>query len=476
MATDGYAVTAQHFAEQMAMLRAAGFTTITAGQFVHFVAGTGTLPAKPVLLTFDDGISSAWRAADPILEHYHMHAVLFVITSQVGQHGSYYLSVKQLRALRDSGRWDLEAHTDNGHRQVVASASGTLGPFLTSREWLPSEDRSETLSEYRARVVADLDRCIAKLRALGVEPRLFAFPFSAATTSTNDPRVIPILQRLVAARFAVSLVDSPQHRFIAPDTGSADLPRFLVTSSTTTGALFDDLSAHEPLPLPLDLARPFHSWTLDQRRLSGQFAERGGLSFSPPPKTWISAHWSPTNALPMREATVHVLARHLGTAAAGSALTVIVRPDDAGVPASVTIGPSTLRIEASTTIVCPISASPSHRLGVAYHGTVLQVTVDGHLATSMRLSSAQGSGIGLGAWRDSESSPAPVVGGLIRSSRLDLAHGKRPLRCADPAAARLARGGPSQPSTRRHRRASSGARRRSTVAQLSRASRDRRRS
>ena len=119
-----YTVTAEQFAEQMEMLREAGFTTITAGQFEQFVAGTGELPEKPVLLTFDDGITSAWQVADPILEEYRMHAVLFVITSELDQHAPYYLTSKQLRDLRDSGRWDIEAHTDDGHHQVRSSAGG----------------------------------------------------------------------------------------------------------------------------------------------------------------------------------------------------------------------------------------------------------------------------------------------------------------------------------------------------------------
>ena len=107
-------------------------------------------------------------------------------------------------------------------------------------------------------------------------------------------------------------------------------------------------ATHVPLPLPRDLAHPFDSWVIDQRKLSTGFAPTDGLSFSPPPKTWISARWVPSNALPMRDATVRVLAKHLGTAAAGSAVTLVVRPDDNSAPASVTVGPSTLRIAGAT--------------------------------------------------------------------------------------------------------------------------------
>ena len=89
---------------------------------------------------------------------------------------------RQLLALRDSGRWDLEAHTDNGHRLVLSSPTDQYGPFLTSLEWLPARHRYETLAEYTTRVTVDLDRCVAYLRAIGVDPKIFVFPFSAATT------------------------------------------------------------------------------------------------------------------------------------------------------------------------------------------------------------------------------------------------------------------------------------------------------
>ena len=175
-------VSPQEFARHLAMLRAAGFSSITAVQFEHFLAGTGQLPAKPILITFDDGVSSTWRAADPILKHYKMNAVLFVITSEIGRHAPYYLSSHELRDLRDSGRWELEAHTDAGHGTVPAAPSMKKAPFLTNREWLPAEDRYETLAEYELRIAGDLDRSIEKL------PRSASPPISSPSRSRPAAR------------------------------------------------------------------------------------------------------------------------------------------------------------------------------------------------------------------------------------------------------------------------------------------------
>jgi biofilm PGA synthesis lipoprotein PgaB len=449
-----YSVSPEDFARELAMLRAAGFTSITADQFERFATGSGSLPAKPILITFDDGASSAWRVADPILKRYHMHAVLFVITSQIGKHAPYYLSWSELRALRKSGRWDLEAHTDDGHHAIVAAPSGRLGPFLTNRAWLPSEDRYETLAEFTSRVQHDLDRCIAKLRTLGVDPHLFAFPFSASTTPTNDRRVIPILRELVDSRFDVSLVDSSQHRYISRAVPSRhDLPRFLVTSNMSAQDLFDDLSANEPLPLPGNLARPLTNWVVEQDDLRADLRGRGGLRFDPPVRTWLSARWVPKNAFPMRDATLHVLAAHLGTTAAGSAVTLVVRPDDNAEPATVTVGPSMLRISAAKNLRCALSPASSHRLAVAYRGSTLHVVVDDRRAATVRLASPRGSGIGLGAWRDSTASPQPVVRELKQADKVaPLRVAGRPLRCTPdtPRSTRApkAHGGHARPQTR----------------------------
>jgi biofilm PGA synthesis lipoprotein PgaB len=434
------------------MLDAAGFTTITAAQFAHFLDGTGTLPTKPILITFDDGASSAWRVADPLLARYGMHAVLFVITSEIGRHAPYYISSSELRGLRSSGRWDLEAHTDNGHREIVSSPSDQWGPFLTNRMWLTSENRFETLAEYRTRVASDLDRCIAKLRALGVDPHLFAFPFSAATTPTNDPRVIPILFKLVAARFSASLIDSDQHRYVSRVLPNRyELPRFLVRSSTTARGLFEELASHAPFPHTGNLTDPAANWVVDQRALESAMRGQNGLTFAPPTRTWISAHWAPKNALPVRDATLRVVAARLGSAARGSAVTLVVRPDDNTLPATVTVGPSTLRIHGTTSLICSLAPAPSHRLSVTYQGSTLEVAVDDRSAATVQLATTAGSGIGIGAWRDSARSPEPVVRKLIEVSPTAFRIAKARLKCttdiALPASSRNSRTQPSNGST-----------------------------
>ncbi len=131
-----YSVTPDAFNMQMAALAAAGFHTITSRQFVGFLRGTATLPEKPILLTFDDSVKSVWINADPILELYGFHGVVFTITGRVGAHQPYYMTWKEVERMAESGRWDFESHTKFGHSRVRVGAGVDVAAFLTNKEWL----------------------------------------------------------------------------------------------------------------------------------------------------------------------------------------------------------------------------------------------------------------------------------------------------------------------------------------------------
>lgn len=78
-------VTPRTFEEQMIALVEAGYTSVSLAELYDYVMGQGSLPEKPVLITFDDGYASNYETAYPILEQYGMKAVIFVIGSSVGK-------------------------------------------------------------------------------------------------------------------------------------------------------------------------------------------------------------------------------------------------------------------------------------------------------------------------------------------------------------------------------------------------------
>jgi peptidoglycan/xylan/chitin deacetylase (PgdA/CDA1 family) len=82
---DKMAVTPEVFGEQLAYLREAGFTSLTAGQLAEILTRGGAgLPARPVVLTFDDGYGDFYDHALPLLKQHELTGTLFQTTGWVG--------------------------------------------------------------------------------------------------------------------------------------------------------------------------------------------------------------------------------------------------------------------------------------------------------------------------------------------------------------------------------------------------------
>ena len=79
-----YIVPQADLAAQLDYLQAAGYTTITMRDYLAARQGEYTLPAKPVILTFDDGYEDNYTVLLPELEQRGMCATVYVVTNDVG--------------------------------------------------------------------------------------------------------------------------------------------------------------------------------------------------------------------------------------------------------------------------------------------------------------------------------------------------------------------------------------------------------
>jgi peptidoglycan/xylan/chitin deacetylase (PgdA/CDA1 family) len=98
------------FAAQMLWLHAHGFRAVTLEQVYRYWRGQGPLPARPVVLTFDDGYRSDYLAARPVLRSLHWPGVLNLAVHN--EHRSWGLGARQIRGLLAAG-WELDSHTIN---------------------------------------------------------------------------------------------------------------------------------------------------------------------------------------------------------------------------------------------------------------------------------------------------------------------------------------------------------------------------
>jgi peptidoglycan/xylan/chitin deacetylase (PgdA/CDA1 family) len=94
---------------QMQYLKDHGITPISMGQLKDYWFYGKPLPAKPVLLTFDDGDRSIYEVAFPVLRKYGFPGVLFIYTDFIHNQGDS-LHLPDIRAMQKAG-WALESHT-----------------------------------------------------------------------------------------------------------------------------------------------------------------------------------------------------------------------------------------------------------------------------------------------------------------------------------------------------------------------------
>lgn len=82
------AVSPDSFAGQLALLHDEGYQTVTAYELTRALThGAGTLPDRPVVLTFDDGFADFHSQAMPLLDRYGFTATVYVTTGWVEDAG-----------------------------------------------------------------------------------------------------------------------------------------------------------------------------------------------------------------------------------------------------------------------------------------------------------------------------------------------------------------------------------------------------
>lgn len=77
------------FAAQMSMLRRFGYSVVSMDTAVAGLRGEATLPARPVVLTFDDGYVDFLECAAPVLKDFGYPATVYAVAGLLGQASSW---------------------------------------------------------------------------------------------------------------------------------------------------------------------------------------------------------------------------------------------------------------------------------------------------------------------------------------------------------------------------------------------------
>ena len=198
------------FRAQMRYLDDAGYDTITPTQYKKWVYGEDvSLPARPILITFDDGQASA-QLATPVLEDYGFAATMYVASGFAdgdfgGPNGEkdWYLSWDELEEMRAAGPWILQFHAGPlGHAFVRDPADPSCHRFYPCR--FGEDDATR-----QARVKSDVAQGLGAMRSAFDLPAdwrgsTFAVPWDDAAQSGATTE--PWLAAYFASQFPVVFV------------------------------------------------------------------------------------------------------------------------------------------------------------------------------------------------------------------------------------------------------------------------------
>lgn len=126
-------VSPSDFASQMSWLAGHDYHPVTAAHVRDYLQGREPLPARPVMLTFDDGYSDFFTAAFPILQEHHFTAVSYVVPGFIGQ--ARYLTAAQVVELDRAGI-EIGSHTVTHADLTRVSASQLQVELEASKGYL----------------------------------------------------------------------------------------------------------------------------------------------------------------------------------------------------------------------------------------------------------------------------------------------------------------------------------------------------
>jgi hypothetical protein len=197
-ATDPESVSTAQMTAELSWMHAQGYQTINLTQYLDWLKGnTAGLPAKPLLLTFDNGIGNLLQGAVPVLQSFHYSAVAFLVSGfaygAVGVcHGTPIANQPAINTQPgcpvDNYGWDLTWAQLRALPTSVYQFSLEAGPsghFVQTYnpncyQFYACMAPGETVAQYQARVQADQNTGISEIKGhlKNVDVNAWVVPYS----------------------------------------------------------------------------------------------------------------------------------------------------------------------------------------------------------------------------------------------------------------------------------------------------------
>lgn len=223
-----YVVAPQLFEQDLQYLQKEGYTTVNIQDLINYVNGRGNLPAKPVMLSFDDGYYNNYKYAFPLVKKYNMKMVFAPIgicseqfSKADSDHERYsHVTWKEMKEMTQSGLVEVQNHTYNLHH----NAKDRLGA---------SKKRTESAADYQKMLLSDLKHDQELIYSnTGVLMTAFVYPFGAISEASG-----PVIQSM---GFQATMTCREKMNHITRNPQCLyGLGRFLRTPDTSPAQLFN---------------------------------------------------------------------------------------------------------------------------------------------------------------------------------------------------------------------------------------------
>lgn len=213
-----WTVPPESFAEQMAYLHKHAYTPLTVTQLVQARSQkTNKLPARPVVITFDDAFADFFTAVLPVFKQYNFRGTLYIPTayvggtsgwlSQEGEASTPILSWEQLREISAS-QIECGSHSHSHPQLDMLSRSAVLNEITRSKKLLEEHLEQDVVSfaypyGYSTVTIRRMVQKAGFLSACSV--------VSTLSSAADDPFALPRLRvdpDLTIEEFAILLTDS----------------------------------------------------------------------------------------------------------------------------------------------------------------------------------------------------------------------------------------------------------------------------
>ncbi len=171
-----WSISEDGFRRIVGLLEKHGYTPVSVDDLVSFVEGDGTLPEKPVVLTFDDGYHSNYELLFPIVKELEVPVSVFVKGATIRVEGEEppanaisKMTFEEIKEMNSSPYVSIYSHTFNLH-----GLNKSYGPEERESA-LPLEGESE--AEYKEIFTRDCESAEEALGRAGVTQfTAFSYP------------------------------------------------------------------------------------------------------------------------------------------------------------------------------------------------------------------------------------------------------------------------------------------------------------